>query len=114
MLARLRKAHFTRAACCVYGAEHTGSFIPRRTIETHIAEKRHAYTMPRSRPNSRVKDLPGLTLVASAQELDAQRSCAAFEQTFAFRKTHAPPAAEPPPIDAWRKPYEAMAREGTG
>ena len=27
-------------------------------IETHIAEKLHAYTMPRARPNSRVKDLP--------------------------------------------------------
>ena len=25
-------------------------------IETHIAEKLHAYTMPRTRPNSRVKD----------------------------------------------------------
>ena len=29
-------------------------------IETHIAEKLHAYTMPRPRPNSRVKDLPDL------------------------------------------------------
>ena len=27
-------------------------------LETHIAEKLHAYTMPRARPNSRVKDLP--------------------------------------------------------
>jgi len=31
-------------------------------IETHIAEKVHAYTMPRARPNSRVKDLPDLAL----------------------------------------------------
>ena len=35
-------------------------------IETHIAEKLHAYTMPRARPNSRVKDLPDLALLASA------------------------------------------------
>jgi len=28
-------------------------------VETHIAEKLHAYTMPRARPNTRVKDLPG-------------------------------------------------------
>ena len=29
-------------------------------VETHIAEKLHAYTLPRPRPNSRVKDLPDL------------------------------------------------------
>jgi hypothetical protein len=36
-------------------------------IETHIAEKLHAYTMPRARPNSRVKDLPDLALLATAR-----------------------------------------------
>ena len=80
-------------------------------IETHIAEKLHAYTMPRARPNSRVKDLPDLALLASAQELDAMRMRTALEQTFAFRKTHALPGALPSPADAWRTPYEAMARE---
>jgi len=34
-------------------------------IETHIAEKLHAYTLPRDRPNTRVKDLPDLALLAS-------------------------------------------------
>jgi hypothetical protein len=80
-------------------------------IETHIAEKLHAYTMPRARPNSRVKDLPDLALLASAQELDARRVRAALEQTFAFRKTHALPGSVPAPAEAWRRPYEAMARE---
>ncbi|MBL8620887.1 MAG: nucleotidyl transferase AbiEii/AbiGii toxin family protein [Myxococcales bacterium] len=80
-------------------------------IETHIAEKLHAYTMPRARPNSRVKDLPDLALLASAQALDAKRLRAALEQTFAFRKTHALPGAVPAPAEAWRTPYEAMARE---
>lgn len=36
-------------------------------IETHLAEKLHAYTMPRARPNSRVKDLPDIALLATAQ-----------------------------------------------
>ena len=80
-------------------------------IETHIAEKLHAYTMPRRRPNSRVKDLPDLALLATAQRLDAKRIRAALEQTFMFRKTHALPASVPPPLDVWRTPYEAMARE---
>lgn len=33
--------------------------------ESHIAEKLHAYTMPRKTPNSRVKDLPDIALLAS-------------------------------------------------
>lgn len=37
----------------------------------HIAEKLHAYTMPRDRSNTRVKDLPDLALLASVGPLDA-------------------------------------------
>jgi hypothetical protein len=44
-------------------------------IETHIAEKLHAYTMPRPRPNSRVKDLPDLALLASAQKQSTRSAC---------------------------------------
>jgi hypothetical protein len=80
-------------------------------IETHIAEKLHAYTMPRPRPNSRVKDLPDLALLATAQAHDAKRLRRALEQTFRFRKTHALPTAVPAPLPAWTAPYAAMARE---
>lgn len=79
-------------------------------IETHIAEKLHAYTMPRPRPNSRVKDLPDIALLASIGPLDAKRLRAALEQTFSFRKTHALPASLPDPNAAWETPYAAMAR----
>jgi hypothetical protein len=80
-------------------------------IETHIAEKLHAYTLPRQRPNSRVKDLPDLALLASAQSIDAQRLRRAMEQTFAFRKTHLLPAVLPAPSQSWATPYASMARE---
>ena len=80
-------------------------------IETHIAEKLHAYTMPRARPNSRVKDLPDIALLATTKPLDAKRLRAALEQTFAFRKTHQLPAALPAPPSTWAIPYAAMARE---
>jgi len=80
-------------------------------IETHIAEKLHAYTMPRRRPNSRVKDLPDIALLATAQAIDAKRLRAALEQTFAFRKTHPIPVVLPAPLSAWATPYAAMARE---
>lgn len=80
-------------------------------IETHIAEKLHAYTLPRARPNSRLKDLPDLALLASVKSLDAKRLRAALDQTFSFRKTHEVPPALPDPPAAWAAPYAALAAE---
>ncbi|MEE9384006.1 MAG: nucleotidyl transferase AbiEii/AbiGii toxin family protein [Nannocystaceae bacterium] len=80
-------------------------------IETHIAEKLHAYTMPRTRPNSRVKDLPDIALLATAQAIRATRLSDALKQTFAFRNTHSLPATFPEPPSTWAMPYIAMARE---
>ena len=70
-------------------------------LVAHIAEKLHAYTMPRPRPNSRVKDLPDLALLASIGALEASRLAEAPEQTFTLRKTHALPASLPGPNAAW-------------
>jgi len=80
-------------------------------VVTHIAEKLHAYTMPRSRPNSRVKDLPDLALLATTEAIDARRLCMALEQTFSFRKTHPLPPSFPVPPLTWEGSYAAMARE---
>ena len=41
-------------------------------IETHIAEKLHAYTLPRKRPNSRVKDLPDM---GSSPVFERSKAC---------------------------------------
>jgi hypothetical protein len=79
-------------------------------IETHIAEKLHAYTMPRPRPNSRVRDLPDIALLATAERLDAQELRAALDQTFAFRRTHALPNSLPAPPASWSAPYASIAR----
>ncbi|HVE86402.1 MAG TPA: nucleotidyl transferase AbiEii/AbiGii toxin family protein, partial [Myxococcales bacterium] len=78
-------------------------------IETHIAEKLHAYTMPRPRLNSRVRDLPDLAILASAQAMHATRLRTALEQTFGFRRTHDLPGKFPDPPPAWAGPYTAMA-----
>lgn len=80
-------------------------------IETHIAEKLHAYTMPRARPNSRIKDLPDLALLGSTGALSSKRLLEAFEQTFSFRRTHPIPKQLPDPPTTWAAPYAAMARE---
>jgi Nucleotidyl transferase AbiEii toxin, Type IV TA system len=80
-------------------------------IETHIAEKLHAYTLPRKRLNSRVKDLPDLALLATVRPLDAMYVRAALKQTFGFRKTHDLPLNLPEPPATWSAPYAAMAME---
>ncbi len=80
-------------------------------VETHIAEKLHAYTLPRARPNTRVKDLPDLALLAMAKPLRAKRLRAALDQTFSFRKTHSLPSRVSEPMDAWGAPYAAIAKE---
>jgi hypothetical protein len=78
-------------------------------IETHTAEKLHAYTLPRTRPNSRVKDLPDIALLASVRRLDAMRLRGAFEQTFSFRATHPLPIELPSPNPSWQAPYGNLA-----
>lgn len=78
-------------------------------LETHVAEKLHAYTLPRSRPNSRVKDLPDITLLASARVIDARVLRTAIDKTFSYRATHPVPARLPPPPSGWVPAYARMA-----
>jgi len=80
-------------------------------VVTHIAEKLHAYTMPRERPNSRVKDLPDIALLAGVEVLQANDVRAAVEQTFSYRETHKIPIALPKPLTSWAVPYASMARQ---
>jgi hypothetical protein len=80
-------------------------------VESHLAEKLHAYTMPRSRPNSRVKDLPDIALIATAGPVEADRLHSAIERTFTFRATHPVPECLPAPPSAWEEPYAAIARD---
>lgn len=81
-------------------------------VETHLAEKLHAYTLPRPSPNSRVRDLPDMALLATVPDpLTGRRITEAIHKTFLARATHAVPGLLPPPPDAWRKPYADLAAE---
>lgn len=79
-------------------------------VETHLAEKLHAYTLPRTRPNTRIKDLPDLALLARTRSLDARHLRAAFQLTFSYRSTHPLPAGIPDPPSDWTGPYARLAR----
>jgi hypothetical protein len=78
---------------------------------SHIAEKLHAYTLPR-RPdseNSRIKDLPDIALIAAIKGLDATDLLVAIQKTFVFRATHDVPASLPDAPTSWMEGYRRMA-----
>jgi hypothetical protein len=82
--------------------------IPR---EQQFAEKLHAYTLPRSNPNSRVKDLLDLALLSGSGDLNSQRLLDALRLTFERRATHTmPPELAAPPLE-WQLPFQALAEE---
>lgn len=78
-------------------------------VVSHIAEKLHALTMPRRRPNTRVRDLPDIALLATTGPIDGKLLREAIERIFEFRSTHAVPATVPAPPEFWEAPYAAMA-----
>jgi hypothetical protein len=82
--------------------------IPR---EQQLAEKLHAYTLPRSNPNSRVKDLVDLALLSGSGDLNSQRILDALRLTFERRATHVMPAELAAPPTEWQLPFQALAEE---
>lgn len=81
------------------------------SLESHIAEKLHAYTLPRPHPNSRVKDLPDLALLAAHRPILETDLRQAIESTFSHRNTHPVPRFVPEPSEAWLRPYANIAQE---
>ena len=81
-------------------------------VATQIAEKLHALTAQRNRPNTRVKDLPDILLLASLVTpvaLDTATIITAIESTFAHRSTPVPTRfPEMPP--EWRLTYERIVK----
>jgi hypothetical protein len=85
--------------------------IPAYPPTSHLAEKLHAYTLPRKNPNSRVKDLADIALLATLEGLAASDVRAAIEATFAFRGSHPVPNALPDPHESWVERYRRLAKE---
>jgi hypothetical protein len=82
-------------------------------IELHVAEKLHAYTLPRTRPNSRVKDLPDIALLGTVRPIDSEELRTALQQTFSQRETHLLPRRVPNPPEDWATTYRRMALGNT-
>jgi nucleotidyltransferase AbiEii toxin of type IV toxin-antitoxin system len=79
--------------------------------EQQFAEKLHAYTLPRSSANSRVKDLVDMALLIGSGGLDRRRVLNALHLTFERRGTHDLPASLVSPPADWQIPFRALAEE---
>jgi hypothetical protein len=79
--------------------------------EQQFAEKIHAYTLPRSTPNSRVRDLVDLHLLIASDSLDLSLCNEALRRTFVRRKTHELPKNLVPPPANWDRPFQILAAE---
>ena len=78
--------------------------------EQQFAEKLHAYTLPRSTPNSRVRDLVDLVLLVKSN-LDRGLLGNAITATFEQRGTHPFPGELASPDASWTVPFSAHARQ---
>ncbi len=83
---------------------------PTISRDQHFAEKIHAYTMPRSVPNTRVRDLVDMVLLIK-MGLDRKKTTAAIAATFKRRNTHPVPKKLEPPLAAWARPFAKLAEE---
>lgn len=89
----------------------TPSTFPMIPSEIQFAEKLHAYTLPRSVPNSRVRDLVDMVLLIQAGKLSPDKTRSALKAVFTRRKTHAVPASLEPASGKWGKSFAEMAQE---
>ena len=85
--------------------------VPMIQREQQFAEKLHAYTLPRTTPNSRVRDLVDMVLLIQSATLEPGRVVQALNATFSRRATHSFPAGLAPPPEEWCSPFARLAAE---
>ena len=85
--------------------------VPMIQQEQQFAEKLHAYTLPRTAPNSRVRDLVDIAILIQFGTLESKRVMQALHATFDLRATHSVPKALDPLPEEWNAPFARMAAE---
>ena len=81
------------------------------TGEQQFVEKLHAYALPRSTMNTRVKDLVDMVLLFESGKLNALATAEALELTFERRSTHEILLSLAAPPADWQLPFDSMASE---
>lgn len=87
--------------------------FPVYPVTQHLAEKLHAYTLPRVQENTRVRDLVDLIILSANEKIEADRLARSVRATFTIRGTHPIPDHLPEPPASWEQPFARIATEAT-
>jgi Nucleotidyl transferase AbiEii toxin, Type IV TA system len=83
--------------------------FPVYPVVQHLAEKLHAYTLPRNQLNTRVKDLIDLVTMAAVEVVEGGALLASVRATFEARASHVLPTRLPDPPVEWVASYARLA-----
>jgi hypothetical protein len=82
--------------------------FPAYPVAQHLAEKLHAYTLPRAEVNTRTKDFVDLAMFALTEQVDGDRLASSVHATFDSRHTHPLPPDFPEPPRSWSTPFAKL------
>ncbi len=85
--------------------------FPVYPVTQQLAEKLHAYTLPRHEQNTRVKDLVDLIAITAIETVDGSALSNSLHATFDTRATHDIPAALPEPPLTWSAAFARLAAD---
>ncbi len=83
-------------------------------LEYHFAEKVHAYTRPRDRQNTRIRDLVDLYALIELGMPGGSVTREALREIFWHRKANEVPISLPHPPQDWREGFALLARSMAG
>jgi hypothetical protein len=83
--------------------------FPIYPIAQHLAEKLHAYTLPRTQENTRVKDLVDFGVIITSEQITSESLMKSVAATFQTRQTHVVPSHLPEPSSSWSGAFSAIA-----
>ncbi len=85
--------------------------FPVYPVTQHLAEKLHAYTLPRLQDNTRTKDLVDMVTIAAMETIAGDALTEAVAATFAVRDSHLVPVTLAAPPASWAASFRQLAAE---
>jgi predicted nucleotidyltransferase component of viral defense system len=89
----------------------TPAWFPVYPVAQQLAEKLHAYTLPRHVENTRAKDLADMVWLTRHHAFSSDALIEAAKATFTRRASHSWPPVPAEPPAAWARQYASLRKE---